>query len=245
MPPKKGTPGKGACQRPDSFSYCPVAHGLKATFSAWLAGEPYWAEEAHEHTKDDPGTKPCLHWLTDGELKCPRCRRARPVKCIGWVPLYREIDSRPVVVIVHESASDLLAGLRHPATVLVGRIGPKDSVFVRRADTQVTFKSEKQTRMSPIDITNDLLMMWNMPEYNEWLRGQRVTALTQHVKQTEEPKRSDGKPFDPFHRNAAVRYSTPDVHAVGELADDAVKAAVARTSKPSKNGHHKPSGEGS
>src|SRR5215471_14294164 len=104
---KKGSPGKGGESRPDSFSYTGVAAGLKGSFTAWLAGEPYWCDEAHEHTDLDKGTKPCLHWITDGALKCARCRKGRPVKCIGWVPLYRELDHKPIVVIVHESAGSL------------------------------------------------------------------------------------------------------------------------------------------
>lgn len=165
---RKGTPGKGGNTRTDSFSYVPVAPGLKSGFTGWLAGEPYWCDEAHEHSKADPGTKPCLHWMTEGQLDCPRCRRVRPVRCIGWVPLYREQDHKPIIVIVHESAASLLAKLAHPTMVLVGRVAASDSVFVRRNDTQTLMRTESDARKSPVDITRDLLMMWNIPALTEW-----------------------------------------------------------------------------
>jgi len=165
---KKGTPGRGGQVRADSFSYTSVPCGLKSTFNAWLAGPVYWCQ-AHEHTEKQPGTKPCLHWMTDGSIRCPRCRPQVLPTWVGYVPLYREIDHKPVIVIVHESAMDLLAGLVYPNYVLVGRVDPTSSVFVRKSDNAVSLKTDNEQRKRPADITTDLLSMWKMPELEAWL----------------------------------------------------------------------------
>lgn len=241
---KKGTPGRGGGARADSFSYCPVAHGLKNSFSAWLAGEPYWCDEAHEHTDRDPGTKPCLHWMTDGALSCPRCRQARPVKCIGWVPLYREQDARPVIVIVHESASDLLAGLHYPDFVIVGRVDKKDSVFVRRSDNRVSLTTNVESRKRPVNIACNLLMMWRMPELNEWLSragrwsgvpGDEHPAIRQRLSVPAPTTETESLAID------AERRAGSAAGVFGGTADEVIKRIHRRVSS---NGKHDGAPEG-
>lgn len=233
---RKGTPGKGVCVKPDSFSYTPVHHGLKNTFGAWLAGDPYWAL-AHEHTKATPGTKPCLEWLTDGAVPCPRCRpQVRPV-WIGWVPLYREIDHKPIMVIVHESVMDLLAGLGYPTHVLVGRVDENSSVFVKRSDNAVSFATGNQQRKCAVDITADLLTMWGIPALERWLLDQRRPAAGPALKST-------GEPFSAMTAAAAERYG--DQGGAAKLADDEYRAVQNRVMEhmgnvdAQKNGKHKP-----
>jgi hypothetical protein len=238
---RKGAPGKGGGTRPDHFSYTGVAHGLKGSFSAWLAGEPYWCDEAHEHKREDPGTKPCLGWLTGGALVCPRCRKLRTVKCIGWVPLYREEDLKPIIVIIHDTVADLVKDLHYPMHVLVGRVDAVSSVYVRKSDTPVSFRSDNSARQQPADITNDLLSMWGLPELNDWIkRGSRPTAV--------ECEKVPGA--------AAWRLSVPppttdaeslaiDAHRNGEGegasgVNDAFARAVRRAGKQPTNGKHPP-----
>lgn len=238
---KKGTPGRGGRERRDSFSYCSVPHGAKGSFNGWLAGDPYWCEEAHEHTERQPGTKPCLHWMTDGQLRCPRCRVGAKLTCVGWVPLYRELDHGPVVVIVHETAADLLTGLRYPDYVLVGRAGAHDSVFVRKSDNALSFKTTNEARKRPVDITHDLLQMWRLPELEEWLRS-RPQAAPAEKGGAEPVLKSDGQPFGPMHRKAAGRYAAVDAPKTADDAYDAIAARLAQTAgipAPSKNGTKK------
>lgn len=168
---KKGTPGKGGESPRDSFSNTPVGHGLKNYWTGWLAGEPYWAL-SHEHKPPHQlGTKPCLKWLTDEALPCARCRPKVLATWIGWVPIYREVDHEPCIVIVHESVMDVVAELRYGTRVLVGRMAETASIFVRRAEVQTpVWKSTHEQRQGPRDITPDLLTMWGIPILDSWLR---------------------------------------------------------------------------
>lgn len=233
---KKGTPGKGGNGRVDSFSYTPVHHGLKNAFGAWMAGDPYWCL-AHEHTKATPGTKPCLQWLTDGCIPCPRCRPQVCPVWVGYVPLYREADHKPVLVIVHESAMDLLTGLAYPAHVLVGRVDENSSVFVKRSDNAVSLKTDNEQRKRPRDITGDLLTMWNIPALEQWVmeqrRGEKGVAL-----------KSDGTKFSPMTSAAAEKYQPAGDGA--KLAGDDIAATANRikefvaSKEAQSNGKHKP-----
>jgi len=246
---RKGTPGKGGGSRPDSFSYTPVKHGTANGFNGWLAGEPYWCEEAHEHIDYDPGTRPCLHWMTNGEVQCARCRRGRPVKCIGWVPLYTEVDTAQIIVIVHEKVADALFGLKYPTFCSVGRVGLKSSVYVRRAPVQVPFKTENESRKCPVDVTGDLLTIWNMPELNAWLARPEQFNAPEHAPGGGEPTTTNGKPFGPMYRNAALRAAnlTTNVEGaelLGNVADDVLAKTKAAIGYAEKNGKHHTNGNG-
>lgn len=169
---KKGTPGKGAESARDAFSHTPVGHGLKNAWTGYIAGETYWCQ-AHEHKPPVAlGTKPCLTWMTDGALPCARCKPRVVPTWIGYVPIYREVDHEPCIVIVHESVMDVIADLRYATRVWVGRIDAVSSVYVRRAESQLpVWKSTHEQRQGPRDITPDLLLMWGIPMLEQWLRG--------------------------------------------------------------------------
>lgn len=233
---KKGTPGKGGQGRADSFSYTKVPSGLKSTFGAFMAGDPYWCL-AHEHTKATPGTKPCLDWMTDGALRCPRCRPHTMPTWVGYVPLYREADHAPILVIVHEAAMDLLTGVTYPAHVLVGRVEDNASVFVKRSDTRLSFRTDNEQRKRPRDVTGDLLNMWRVPELERWLMEQR----------REEPApvlKSNGQPFDAMHEAAAKKYGPKEGSEKPAAVEyDAVLERLKQNAAalaPSTNGKHKP-----
>jgi hypothetical protein len=113
----KGHPGEGGSFRKVQFSY----FGTKpvTNWFGWLAGEPQWVLA---HTQPLP-SKPCLTWITSNQLKCVRCTSHTQPEWIAYVPVYRERDGAPVVVIVHESAADKLEGLKYPDYVMVLREG--------------------------------------------------------------------------------------------------------------------------
>lgn len=233
---KKGTPGKGGQGKVDSFSYTPVPFGFKNWFTGWLAGDPYWGL-AHEHTDAEPGTKPCLLWLTDNALRCPRCRPQKPATWIGWVPIYREADGQPIMVVVHESASDLLTGLKYPDYVTCGRVGEKSSVFVKKSDKRLSFLTSNEQRKRSRDITGDLLNMWKYPQLEQWLLDQRRGEPTV-------PLKSDGERFGPMTAAAAEKYGGSNDRAkTAEAEYDAIQNRVKehmQNVEAQKNGKHKP-----
>lgn len=236
---RKGTPGRGGGSRPDSFSYTPVGNGLKSAFGAWLAGPAYWCEEAHEYHERIGPTKPCLHWLTGGEVRCDRCRKQPKVSCLAWVPLYREVDSKPILVIVHEVAADLLAPLRYPDYCLVGRIDGVSSVFVRKSDSPLSLQTEKECRKRPVDVTSDLIGIWNVPELNDWLRRKGDSVLREKVSAAEVETESRGNVSFPHDR------LKEHLEASARKLDDAAVSArnsaewVEKQKQVSKNGKAK------
>lgn len=241
---RKGTPGTGSQARGDSFSYTPVLAGLKNGFSAWVAGETYWCNEAHEHKPPHHiGTKPCLHWMTSGELDCPRCRKQPETKCVGWLPLYREEDTHPIIVIVHEVVFDLVRSLRYGERVMVGRVTPTSSVYVRKSDTQILFRTDTESRKRAVDITHDLLSMWQLPDLNAWLKCQgRANAGQEVANASEETIERAKEEFSPLLRAAAIRHgavSSSDNSGVG----DAQERIFNRVTSAERNGHHKPTGK--
>lgn len=219
---KKGTPGKGGESPRDAFSHTPVGHGLKNAWTGYIAGETYWCQ-AHEHKPPVAlGTKPCLTWMTDGALPCARCKPRVLPTWIGYVPVYREVDHEPCIVIVHESVMDVIANLRYATRVWVGRTDAVSSVYVRRTDDQKpVWKSTHEQRQGPRDITPDLLAMWGIPMLEQWLRG------------------SDS-PVSLPNESAPAAGEGPMVGAVDALQHRWLKAVA--ESRPSTNGKHKPEG---
>lgn len=234
---KKGTPGKGGESARDSFSAVPVGSGMKNVWTGWLAGEPYWAL-AHEHKPPAViGTKPCLVWISDGALACPRCKpQVRPT-WIGWVPVYREQDNAPCIVIVHESVMDLLTGLTYGTRVMVGRSVETSSVYVRRAESQAPrFQSDHEQRQGPRDVTPDLLQMWGIPVLDQWLKCGATTsdnAVSLDLA-ADEP--------DDTHKPDAQVYQAPAGEGAAQSADyGAIVNRIkerAGALKPSANGRH-------
>ena len=235
---KKGAPGEGWQGACDSFSYTSVQPGLKGWFSGWMAGPVYWTL-AHEHTDRTPGTKPCLDWMTDGAVRCPRCNARKLPVWIGYLPLYREQDLKPVFVILHQNALDQLEGLSFPDHVVVGRVEDKSGVFVHRSETRAQFKTAHAHRKVSVDITRDLVPMWRLPQLEEWL---------------EKSAKAKRRAAEDAEHVARLRLSVPPPTTDTEaLAIDAEKKAPANWNEtvdialrgmkrgqvsPSKNGKH-------
>ena len=181
---KKALPGEGKNSRAEQFSYTSTQPGLAKVWYGWCAAEPYWCL-AHEHTKAQPGTKVCVNWYTDGEMICPRCKPAVVPSRIGYVFLYREVDHKPVLVIVHESAEDLLKGVVFGVRCMVGCVERGASVFVRPAPDQTRMLTENPLRKVPCDIALSLHTLWGYGALAAWDAQQnwpvaipKVNALT-------------------------------------------------------------------
>jgi hypothetical protein len=164
---RQGNPGEGQRGARMQFRYTPTFANQEWT--GWLAG-PYQWVQAHTSSK---GSKPCLTWITHGALPCPRCGPTSVPKCICYVPIYRESDGAPCVVIVHESGADFLEGLNYPRYVRIGRdAGEADTVVVCAALTRKPMRTVLKARQQPADITLSLLTMWNINELTEWYAAQ-------------------------------------------------------------------------
>lgn len=245
MRQKKATPGKGKGHTPDQFSYTPTPVSLKCWY-AWCAGEPEWYE-VHEHDgKSNIGTKICLDWATDGVLQCPRCRPfVKPTTC-AYVPLYREMDTHPCVVICHNSVAELLEGLKYKTPVMVGRVSADASVFVRVTDGMAPFSSTHPDRQSPCDLLPSLLSMWGYPQYEQWLMNKHRQPPPPPPPDVVPPavaqRLSVPPPTTEVERLAMHAHQTDPVF--GGDVDEVMKNLQRRTGKASKNGKHHENGDG-
>lgn len=239
---KKAVPGEGTETRAEQFSYTRTQPGLKGIWYAWCAHEPYWCK-VHEHTEKTPGTKVCLTWATDSALRCPRCRPGVVPTTVAYVPVWRELDLAPCMVIVHESTADRLAGVEFGTYVMVSCVEQKGGVCLTRAAEQRRWVTSLPYRQSPCDIAVSLLTMWGYPQYNEWLSRQSgpgsVTAEkvpgaeVWRLSVTPPTTETEAKAID-AHRRASGTDQTG--------VDDAMQRVLRRAKQAEKNGTHKPEG---
>lgn len=234
---KKDTPGGGGGSRAESFSNVKVPPSLK-TWTAYCAGEPYWCR-AHEHTDKAPGTKVCLHWVTDGALHCPRCKPYFKLSRIAYVPLYREMDNKAVFVICHETVEDMLNELSFGVEVMVGRVEACASIFVKRSAGNSRYKSTMPTRQEECDLTKSLLSVWKYPQLDEWFLAQERAAPKLQAGTAVKP---NGQAFKPEYQAAAKRYGATvvpptDPEALfGVVTENAIeRAKIAENHKAKKN----------
>ncbi len=257
---KKGTPGKGDEPRAEQFTNWKVLPSTK-TQDAWCAGDPYWCV-AHRHTDAEPGTKVCLQWATDGELKCPRCRPKSKREWVAYVPLYRDLDNKAMFCVCHETVKDLLDNLFFGVAVYVGRVEKDASIFVKRSVVEKRYTSSMPTRQKACDLSETLLNLWAYPHYEDWIAAKEAAAK-EAANGPKVPKlkplRSDGHPFGPMTRAAADRYVTDNSSSTNDVfeppppevevsdnqpagsvdVDDALNGALRRArNKPSANGTH-------
>lgn len=229
------TPPGGSGRSPRvHFTYVSPKNGKN--FHAWMAGMAHWYEC---HTRGKSCV--CLNWISGGELECPRC--VEPVETQGYVPLYRETDTKPVMVIVKEYAREIIDRLCLHQWVVVGRgLESSDGVYVVRspAATQPKFETTLAYKKVSADLTETLLRVWRSAELIEWYRqthgGPAIVVPPKEEKPKEKPKRSDGKPFSPMTEAAANRHTPP---AGDSGLDDVMERLKQRgAALPSTNGKH-------
>lgn len=220
------------------FTYTGTPTGHR--WQAWVAGPCLWVIA---HTKGR--TKPCLHQMTGGVLPCPRCAQIQPPAKIGYQPLYRMSDGKPVVVIVYEGEEQYTDRFTLHLPVQVAReAAESDTVFVREVlAARPAYYSTLSCRMVAADCTESLLAMWALPEWTAWCRGQRPAAAPPPP--TKPAAAIDQSGIDPMYIAAHRRWTpveTPDVTAVEDAVQSAVDRAALRAaqSAPHKNGKLKP-----
>lgn len=229
------SPGEGRKDDHIRFDYWRgITGGQK--HSGYLAGPAKWFL-CHP---SDKGTKPCLHWMTKGELTCRFCGAAKMPEEGGYVPVWNAVNWAPKILFVYGDEREHVEKLELHQKLLIGREpGRGERVYVRLAMNQEPlFNTTDPRKKIARDITPSLLLMWKLPELVAWLARSNDNALSQRPA----PTTSDGKPFGPMTKAAAERYGDQDAPAGG--SDDVFGAAVDRAKnrmsnpRPSRNGKH-------
>lgn len=239
MPLKTKTPGEGGGKRRVHFVH--VITKANQTWHAHVAGPCHWYEC---HCKGR--TKPCLAWLTDGELACERCSPLAPTEDIGYMPLYREVDGKPCFVVVHDYVRDKVDALKLHQRVMVGRGSEQsDGVYVLPAlNPRPLYETSRADFRQPADLTESLLRVWGIPDLVAWYGQTQVPSDNAVSLPKGKALKSDGKPFSPAMQAAAKRNGAPVVpdNETGEVVDVVLERLknYAAQAEPSANGKHKP-----
>jgi len=239
-PPGEGKSGSGI-----HFAYMGTACGAK--WNAFTAGPCVWLE-CHPAKK----TKPCCAEITGGELVCQFCGVMPPVKTLGWLPVWREVDYRPGVVVLYEHQRGTVDTFGLHDRVLIGREADQsDGTWVAPALAQgKRFTTALEIRKVAHDVSHSLLRMWKLPALTAWFERSEASSEKKTVSL---PKGtavdSRGEEFSPALQNAAKRYGAdviPDDEQAAEVARNRLRALVAGigTPSPNGNGHKRPPKKG-
>lgn len=163
MPWKNAPPGSGMGRR-THFPYVPTGRGSR--WMAYCAGPCHWIL-GHEINRK---TKVCPTWLTDGELHCEWCSPINGPIERGYQPVFRQSDSKPVLVMVGVEERTETDRLRFLARVIVAREKEASaSLFIRLAtDQEPKYQSTLPERGKPADVTHSMLALWGMPAVKAW-----------------------------------------------------------------------------
>lgn len=237
---REAAPGEGARGTRTHFTYVET-HAGKNWFG-YIAGRCWWGI-CHPSER----SKPCLHWITSGQLACRLCGGKREPEMMGYQPLYRHTDGKPVLAIFYEDMRDRVDAMKFHERVQIGREGGKgDACWIQKAmDQSPKYQTTLAVRMAPAHITENLLMMWKVAELTEWYRCQPPTSDNAVSPVREVAIRPDGEPFSPMVQKLAKKLGAPMSRDAAALANyDAVanriKDKVGLNGKPSTNGNHKP-----
>lgn len=231
---REAPPGGSGGSPYTHFAHVKTAKGQK--WNAYVAGPIKWFV-CHEGKR----TKPCLCVISDNKLTCPMCDAQVPVRTMGYAPLYRQDDGKPVFALVYDGAREQLDSLKLHERVLVGR-GPdnNDTIYILKAlSHEPVYQTRLPERMRPANLTMTLLRVWGIPILSRWYADtERVTVPAP------KPKPAEPDPVSEKIRNGE-RVTLNDYigTALGAVADrvDRVKANeefVRAAKSPSKNGKH-------
>lgn len=215
---RQSRPGDGSRSRRTHFAY--VETPPKQQWHAWIAGPTHWFQ-CHDVNRH---TKPCLHDITGGELRCPWCLSIGEPADTGYVPLYKQDNGKPVMTVVHAYSREQVDQLKLHQRVLVGRgIAKGDGVYVvLQLNQEPRYQSTLPERLRPADLTETLLRVWGIPDLIAW-----------HCRAT---GRSDGGCITPLLQTACepVAPLPPAVGQGGDMSEtlmDALKRVKERERK--------------
>jgi hypothetical protein len=81
---------------------------------------------------------------------------------LGYLPVYRWIDGKPVVVTIHTDQQDRVEGLRHGDHVLIGREDSDNAGIWIRKEKGPAFNSTLPARQVDADICDWLPTLWRL-----------------------------------------------------------------------------------
>jgi hypothetical protein len=238
MPGKKAAPGSGGRRR-THFCYVPTPNGHK--WPAHVAGPCHWVL-GHEVNRK---SKVCPAWFTDDELTCEWCSPINAPIEIGYQPLYRQADGKPVLVVVKDPERPDIDKLKFHGRVIVAREREASAgLYVRTAlEKEPLYQSTLPERHAVPDITHSMLALWGIPAVKAWYSRTQFQSDNPMSLPPGVAVKDDGRPYSPGMQAAAKRYGA-DVVQDGPFAEEyeellnrvKQKEGVAT---PSKNGKHK------
>lgn len=186
--------------------------------------------------------QPCIDDYTDGALKCPYCATGQEVVWRGYVPVW-DRDWCLRYAIVGKDVEESVDCIQRGEPVSVSRAKSMRSPLIVRPE-QNTFRAlpDKAPYNAEVCMEDICLLLWKLPVLALWVRTSRSKSdkplsLTPTAKK--ELKKSDGKPFSPEYRNAAMRYGQGAPTESEELIAAAERDILAKVQAAGKNGSHK------
>jgi hypothetical protein len=168
---KKANPHEGGATR-IHWAYRATARG--ESWHGYLWGEVFGII-AHRARR----TLPCLRWMTDGALPCESCERMTETYWRGYVPIVRESDGRPCLVVIGPAAMQFVERCKYRDRVIVSRgRDATDSVTVQRAPVQRAWHTSLDGLKRPAELAETLLRLWAIPPLTEWARGRGAAGAT-------------------------------------------------------------------
>jgi hypothetical protein len=183
-------PGEGPKKTRDHFPHWSIGGGERHL--AYIAGPTKWVI-GHP---SDKGSKPCLLWMTKQTLPCRFCALDKEPCVLGYVPVYRATDWKPLCVIVREDERQWLDDIKLHTRVQIAREREQGAgLFIRPVlDQEPRFASTVDYRRFPQEMDDSCLVLWKMPELVSYLRcgAPSDTPVSLSLDATaEEPKKED------------------------------------------------------
>jgi hypothetical protein len=115
-------------------------------------------------------TKPCVEYMTSGEVKCRWCEADIGTLVMGYQPLYTQLNGKSVYELLHDDDRDNVDAIPLHNRVLVGRQLPKGSTIyvMNLLDQNPPWITSDPERLKPAEILVSLLKMWKIPELSHW-----------------------------------------------------------------------------
>lgn len=200
MPLRNKTPGEGGSVRCFHNKHLKTRNGEK--WYAHLAGKVCWIEC---HTVGY--SKPCLYWISYGELVCKKCHPLDPKETLGYVPVWREKEGAPGFVVVKDYSRDIVERIKVHDRLLISRgYEESDALSVVPADGGKRYHSTRPDFMAHVDLTPSLLRIWKIPELTEWYYRTQCASPPPPELPKGTALKDDGRPYKPEYQAAAKRW---------------------------------------